>query len=121
MIDKLLIFILIISSSVIAGEADVLEVVLLPAGEDQWRVQATIRHADQGWEHYADGFQVLTTHGHVLVERQLLHPHVNEQPFTRSTEAFALPADVEELIVRAHDSLHGHGGQAVRLQLPLQR
>lgn len=98
-----------------AGEADVLEAVLLPAGEDQWRVQATIRHADQGWDHYADGFQVLTDDGVLLAERALLHPHVNEQPFTRSTEAFALPADVEALIVRAHDSVHDHGGQVVRL------
>lgn len=101
------------------GEADVLKAKLLPAADGFWRVQATIRHADQGWDHYADGFQVLTDDGVLLAERELLHPHVNEQPFTRSTDAFALPADVNVLIVRAHDSVHDHGGQVVRL--PAQR
>ena len=95
-----------------------LEAKLLPAGEDQWRVQATIQHADQGWDHYADGFQVLTDDGVLLADRELLHPHVNEQPFTRSTQAFSIPAGVSELIVRAHDSVHGQGGEEVRLTLP---
>ena len=117
-LDKLLILLIIISSfSVIAGEADVLEEKLLPAGEDRWRVQVTIQHADQGWDHYADGFQVLTYAGVLLADRELLHPHVNEQPFTRSTQTFAIPAGVSELIVRAHDSVHGQGGE-VRLTLP---
>ena len=117
--DKILIVLLIISPfSVIAGKADVLQAKLLSAGEDQWRVQATIRHADQGWDHYADGFQVLTDDGVLLVDRELLHPHVNEQPFTRSTQAFSIPADVTVLIVRAHDSVHGQGGEEVRLTLP---
>ena len=119
MLDKILIVLLIISSFVvIAGEADVLEAKLLPAGEEQWRVSATIQHADQGWDHYADGFQVLTDDGVLLADRALLHPHVNEQPFTRSTQAFSIPAGVSELIVRAHDSVHGLGGEEVRLTLP---
>jgi len=112
---------IIIPISGMTGEADVLKAELLPAADGFWRVQATIRHADQGWDHYADGFQVLTDDGVLLAERELLHPHVNEQPFTRSTEAFALPADVNELIVRAHDSVHDHGGQVVRLRLSAQR
>ncbi len=119
MLNKILILLIIFQSSfVLAGEADVLEAKLLPAGEEQWRVQATIQHADQGWEHYADGFQVLTTDGEVLVSRELLHPHVTEQPFTRSTQAFSIPAGVSELIVRAHDSVHGLGGEEVLLVLP---
>jgi len=52
--------------------------------------------------------------------RQLLHQHVNEQPFTLSTQACAIPAGVTELIVHAHahDSVHGQGGEGVRLVLP---
>ena len=122
MLDKILILLLIISSfSVIAGEADVLEAKLLPAGENQWRVSATIQHADQGWEHYADGFQVLTVDGVLLADRELLHPHVNEQPFTRSTQTFSIPAGVTELIVRAHDSVHGLGGEEVRLSVSIKQ
>lgn len=121
MINKILIILLIISPlSVIAGEADVLEAQLLPAAEGRWQVQATIRHADQGWDHYANGFQVLSVAGDVLTEQELLHPHVDEQPFTRTTQPFSIPAGVTELIVRAHDSTHGHGGEEVRLSVSVK-
>ena len=119
MLHKILINILILTSNIaIAGEADVLEAKLLPAGKDRWRVSATIQHADQGWDHYADGFQVLTDDGVLLADRALLHPHVNEQPFTRSTQTFSIPAGVSELVVLAHDSVHGLSGEEVRLTLP---
>jgi hypothetical protein len=39
---------------------------------------------------------------------------VNEQPFTRSLDAVALPADIDPVIVRAHDARRGHGGVTVR-------
>jgi hypothetical protein len=40
----------------------------------------TVRHADEGWEHYADCWEVLTLDGEVLATRELAHPHDNEQP-----------------------------------------
>jgi hypothetical protein len=45
---------------------------------------ATLKHGDTGWDHYADKFEVLGPGGKVLGTRVLYHPHVNEQPFTRS-------------------------------------
>lgn len=51
---------------------------------DGYRFDVTISHADTGWDHYADGWDVRDTAGTVLGHRILAHPHVNEHPFTRS-------------------------------------
>ena len=69
----------------------------------------TLRHADEGWDHYADRWDVLDGDGHLLGQRVLLHPHVNEQPFTRSLRGVAIPAGVEVVYIRPHDSVHGDG------------
>ena len=37
-----------------------------------------------GWEHYANKWDVVGPDDTILGTRVLLHPHVNEQPFTRS-------------------------------------
>ena len=41
-------------------------------------------HPDTGWDDYADGWRVLDMDGNELGMRVLHHPHVDEQPFTRS-------------------------------------
>ena len=100
-----------------AGEADVLTASAQRQG-DGWRVTATVAHADTGWEHYADAFEVLLPDGTVLTQRILVHPHVNEQPFTRSTiEAVIVPAGITTLLVRARDNVDGHGGRTYELRL----
>ncbi len=96
-----------------AGEADVIavEAFALPkAGENVFRFRVTVRHDDEGWEHYADAWEVVGPDGAVLGRRVLLHPHVNEQPFTRTGD-YTIPPDVQEVIVRAHDKVHGLGGE----------
>ena len=67
----------------------------------------TLRHADTGWEHYADAWRVTTAEGEVLSHRTLYHPHVAEQPFTRSGSAFSLPPGTARVIVEARDTVHG--------------
>jgi len=49
--------------------------------------------------------------------RTLLHPHVDEQPFTRSQSGIAIPAGVDQVRVRAHDLVHGFGGREVVVDL----
>ena len=78
-----------------------------------WTVSATVRHADEGWEHYADGWEVALPDGTVLGHRRLLHPHVAEQPFTRSLPGVAIPEGTAEVVLRAHDNVHGWGGAYV--------
>jgi len=74
-----------------------------------WRFEVTVAHADTGWEHYADGWEIATPDGSRLGYRELLHPHVTEQPFTRSLGGVAIPAELGRVTIRAHDSLHGWG------------
>ncbi|MSU89484.1 hypothetical protein GE300_07630 [Rhodobacteraceae bacterium 2CG4] len=76
---------------------------------DGWRFDVTVRHADTGWDHYADGWRVLGPDGAELGYRELLHPHEQEQPFTRSLSGVAIPEGVTEVILRAEDNVHGPG------------
>ncbi|HBB56055.1 MAG TPA: hypothetical protein DCZ49_07705 [Hyphomonadaceae bacterium] len=51
----------------VAGEADVIAARADRVSDGVYRISATIRHADTGWEHYADAFEVLGPDGKVLV------------------------------------------------------
>jgi hypothetical protein len=74
-----------------------------------WSFSVTVSHGDEGWDHYADGWEVAAPDGTQLGYRKLLHPHVNEQPFTRSLSNVDIPRDVTTVIIRAHDSVHKWG------------
>lgn len=100
-----------------AGEADVIAATATQDIRGTWSVSATILHADTGWEHYADRFDVLDDEGNVLGSRTLFHPHVDEQPFTRSLNALAIPDEVTTITVRAHDSVDELGGATVEITL----
>lgn len=107
-----------------AADADVVFVRAQLSGENSWRFDVTIAHPDTGWEDYADGWDVVLPDGSVIkpdpdspFTRLLLHPHVNEQPFTRSQSGIVIPANVSVVTVRAHDIVDGFGGQEVVVDL----
>lgn len=98
-----------------AGEADV-KSATVQCAETRCRFSVTVRHADQGWDHYADRYEVLDATGAVLATRVLHHPHVDEQPFTRELTA-EIPLSIERVRIRARDSQHGYGGRELELTL----
>ena len=100
----------------LAGGADVVGAKALKTG-NTWRFDVTVRHADSGWDHYADGWRIYTPDGKELGYRELLHPHENEQPFTRSLGGVKVPDGVSRVIIRAHDSEHGTSGKEFVLKL----
>lgn len=104
--------------SAAAGEADIVGAKATRTGEGVWRFDVTVSHADEGWEHYADRFDIVAPDGTVLGERILLHPHVNEQPFTRSLTGVQVPDDVAFVEIRGNDKVHGLGGKALKIELP---
>jgi len=116
---KLFIVLILFSYQAFAGEADVLEVKIQPLGEDRYRINTTVQHADTGWDHYANTWEVLDENGNVLGKRVLLHPHVAEQPFTRS-HTVTIPATVKTITVRANDSVHETGGKTISIEVPKQ-
>ncbi|BBU58999.1 hypothetical protein KU6B_52640 [Mameliella alba] len=87
-------------------------------GGDNWRFSVTLSHLDTGWDHYADGWRVELPDGTVLGTRELLHPHVNEQPFTRSQSGIVLPEGTARVMIRAKCSVDGWSAEAVPFSLP---
>ena len=109
--------ILLACVSASAGEADVVAAEFEQAADGSYRFDVTVRHADAGWEHYADRWQVIGADGTVYGERVLAHPHDTEQPFTRSQSGIVIPEGVKTVSIRAHDKLHGWGGEELEVDL----
>ena len=101
-----------------AGEVDVETVVVRQTAAGVYSFDVTLRHADSGWEHYADAWEVLAPDGTVLGKRVLYHPHVNEQPFTRSLAGVRVPEGISRVVIRAHDKVHGTGPRTLAVDLP---
>ena len=83
-----------------------------------WTFSVTLSHPDTGWDHYADGWRVEAPDGTELGTRELLHPHVNEQPFTRSLSGVAIPDGLSEVMIRARDNIDGWADATFPLELP---
>jgi hypothetical protein len=99
---------LLLSLNAGAGQVDIIAVESVQTSTDVYRFDVTLRHADTGWDHYADGWEVLTIEGKPLAERILYHPHVDEQPFTRSLSGVRIPPGETKVIIRARDKVHGY-------------
>jgi hypothetical protein len=113
-----LIFLVLTTIPALAGKADVIEVKINPEGSNTYRFEVTIRSDDTGWEKYADKWEVVAPDGTVLGTRVLAHPHETEQPFTRDLSGVKIPAEINEVRIRAHDSVEGYGGAEVTLKVP---
>ena len=101
-----------------AGEADVVKVEAIKSGDRTYQFHVTVSHRDEGWDHYANKWDVVGPDDTVLGTRTLYHPHVDEQPFTRSLSGVKVPEGISEVTIRAHDSVHEYGGRAVTVVLP---
>ena len=109
---------LLSSSAAWAGKADVMDVEVVKSAADMYRFSVTVAHNDEGWDHYADKWDVQDLQGNVLGTRVLMHPHESEQPFTRSMK-ISIPMNVRRVLIRAHDKVHGYGGKELEVDLPM--
>ncbi|MEM9047311.1 MAG: hypothetical protein AAGC92_01210 [Pseudomonadota bacterium] len=94
------------SAPTAAGEVEI-TAVSATENNGRWRFEVTLRHGDTGWDHYADAWELRLRDGTVLGTRTLFHPHVDEQPFTRSLGGVQIPPGVDIILVFARDSVHG--------------
>lgn len=102
--------------------AQVIYVKATQNSDGTWRFDTTVYHDDQGWDDYADAWQVVDPQtGEILAERILTHPHDNEQPFTRSQSSIVIPPEVIQVVVRAKDNVEGFGGQVVLVDLTVEQ
>ncbi len=95
--------------------AHVLGATFTQTAADTYTVSATVRHDDMGWDDYADAFEV---RGERVENglRELLHPHVEEQPFTRSQTGVEASGEVW---LEAKTNVTGSGGSKIYVHLPV--
>ena len=105
------------SVTAIANQADVIDVEATQFKDKSWRFDVTVKHSDEGWDHYANEWVVLSPDNKVLGKRTLYHPHVNEQPFTRSLQGVKIPDGIEQVTIVARDSVHGIKGKSQQISL----
>ncbi|MBO6949430.1 MAG: hypothetical protein JJ855_15730 [Rhodospirillales bacterium] len=106
------------AASVSADQPAVLDVTSSANPDGTYAIHATVTHRDEGWRHYADKWEVMTADGKVVATRQLYHPHVDEQPFTRSLSRVEVPIGTTEVTVRAFCNKDGAGTRTFTVQLP---
>ncbi|MCH8237577.1 MAG: hypothetical protein IIC06_05320 [Proteobacteria bacterium] len=106
------------SGEAAAGKASVVKATASRGADGSYSFTATVAHADTGWKHYANKFEILTPDGKVLHTRVLYHPHVDEQPFTRGSGNVKIPTGITSVIVRAWDNVHMAGEKTFTVKLP---
>ena len=106
-------------SGLMAANANEVQIVNVKAENQRssWVFHVTLKHGDTGWDHYADAWRVVTEDGKELGTRTLYHPHVDEQPFTRSLGDVKIPANVSIVYVEAHDKVHGWSKQRYKVKI----
>jgi len=120
-LDLIAIFIattLLMITTASANEADVVGVKISRSADNSYRFDVTVRHNDTGWDEYADRWEVLDGKGNILGTRVLFHPHVDEQPFTRSLTGVKIPPGIASVTIRAHDKVHKFGGKEMTVKVP---
>ncbi len=122
LVMTLLVITLFVMSSLLvttvnANEVDIVDVTPHQSSDKTWGFAVTLKHADEGWDHYANEWQVLAPDSKILATRTLYHPHVNEQPFTRNTSGVKIPANMKVVYVIAKDTVHGLSKKVAEVNL----
>lgn len=117
MIKKLFASLVLLASPAFADNAVVQNVKVTATG-GTYTFDVTISHSDSGWDDFADIWRIKDANGNVLGQRELAHPHVDEQPFTRSLSNVKIPEGVAEVFIEAHDSVNGWNPDMKTVKLP---
>lgn len=116
---KHLIYIALLSFAIPAqADPPTIKAVKSHPGAGGWRFDVTLSHPDSGWNHYADGWRVLDMDGNEIGLRVLTHPHVNEQPFTRTLVGVQIPKGTTQIQIDARCLVDGWTGQPMTVTLP---
>jgi len=108
----------------VPGDANVTNVFAREESDGLWTFHVSVKHKDVNWYDFSDGWDVVLPDGTAVkpdpfgqFTRHIRHPHVHEQPFTRTQKAVQIPEGVDRVRVRAHDKKHGWGGQEIEVLL----
>ena len=114
----ILLILVLLTQSVIASEPKIVEAKAEMTPAQKYNIAVTIKHEDTGWDHYANVWRVYSPEGELLGERVLHHPHVKEQPFTRSLYGIQIPSEVAEIVIKAacSETKESKKGYSVKLR-----
>ena len=117
MLKTVLTLALVSSAQIAAADNAVIENVRASQANGLWTFDVTISHADEGWNHFADAWRILDGSGNQIAIRELIHPHVDAQPLTRSLSGVAIPDGLTEVGVQARDTVSGWSKQIEKVKL----
>jgi len=100
-----------------AGDADVIAVQTTQVAPDTYSFAVTVKSKDTGWDRYADRLEVVAPDGTVLGIRPLVHPHDDEQPFTRDLSDVKIKGPIK-VTIRARFKPTGFDGETKTVTLP---
>ncbi len=100
------------------AEEPVVEDVTARQSGAYWTFDVTLSHPDTGTEHYADAWDIHDMDGNPLGVRILGHPHVDEQPFTRSLANVEIPDGITQVVIRGRCNVDGWAVEPVVFTLP---
>jgi len=106
---------LLMVNTVSAGQVEIISVKLTKQAP-MWRVAITLRHADSGWDHYADGWRIVQSETNKVLGTKTLLPHAKEQPFSSAMKV-NIPDNVKHIYVEARDNIHGWSKQRVNVNM----
>lgn len=110
---------LTLSHSSKANDINILAAAIIHQSHGEYLVNVKLEHHDTGWQHYADEWRLVDNKGNILGSRVLHHPHVHEQPFTRSLSNVMLSNELQAVFIEAHDKVHGW--TKIRLMIDLTK
>lgn len=114
---KRILLLAVLAAAPAASDPPKIDAVKAERSGGTWRFDVTITHGDTGWDHYTDGWRILDPNGNELGMRTLAHPHVDEQPFTRSLSGVQIPDGVTAVDIQARDNVSGWSPTLKRVQL----
>lgn len=109
---------LVSSIAVRADEPKVLDAKVEVQANGLYAFSVTVVHAEDGWAHYVDKWEVLDDNGRVLATRILFHPNEKDVPFTRSLTNVATPIGAKKVTIRANCNVDGYGDSELEVDLP---
>ncbi len=113
-----LMLLLLLPQLAVAGNADVVNVAIEARGVRLYKLEVTVAHKDQGWDHYVDMWEIVAPDGTVLGKRSIFTPHDGETSFSTILVGVKIPEGVKEVTIRAHDLVHEYKGKAVTVAVP---
>lgn len=97
--------------------AQIEDVKAVQSKDKTWCFEVQIKHNDQGWNHYANGWQVYDLEGDIISGIIIGHPHDKKQPFIRRHCNIKIKPDVPKVVVKTRCNVHGFGGRAIVLDM----